>query len=117
MSKFKIGDRVKFHIEEFPEQDDTGTVCLGPFEVSSDCYWAKWDSDGSVQNASEKRLTLIEYPTKEELPSSFKIDVQAYADENNISLAMKEEETVEILGKKYRKSDVENALKNVKEKE
>ena len=189
MSKFKIGDRVKFHMDGYPREDDTGTVCLGAYEVSPGYYWVKWDGDGEVQQSSEMCLTLIESPDTEALPPSFKIDVQAYADENNISLEQahneiqpwlfeqgcewyykateaqyktqpyilfncgrlnylsyssdedlfnitlasvkriflfrnvsvslsgKEEETVEILGKKYLKSDVENAMKNVKEKE
>jgi hypothetical protein len=189
MSKFKIGDRVKFHMEECPEYDDTGTVCEGPHEVTDAYCWINWDKGGDIQYSAECYLTMIESPAKEELPSSFKIDVQAYADENNISLEQahneiqpwlfengfvwenrkslpqkevmyehatylfcssgvitfwsvtdyfevrstqkqiflsrnvsvslsgKEEETVEILGKKYRKSDVENAMKNVKEKE
>ena len=185
MHKFKIGDRVKFHMEEYPEYDDTGTVCEGLYEVTDAYYWVNWDKGGDIQYSAECYLTLIESPAKEELPSSFKIDVQAYANENNISLeqahneiqpwlfeqgythswrkvvsgenlaylicksdgniqtsddklvfsfnrmwvkqiflsrnvsvslSWKEEETIEILGKKYLKSDVEDAMKNVKEK-
>ena len=186
MSKFKIGDRVKFHMEECPEQDDTGTVCDGPCEVTDTYCWINWDKGGNIKYSAECYLTLIESPIKEAIPPPFKIDVQAYATENNISLeqahneiqpwlfeqgythsgrkvvsgenlaylicdsdgtiqtsddklvfsfnralakqiflsrnvfvslSVKEGETVEILGKKYLKSDVENAMKNVKEKE
>lgn len=184
MSKFKIGDRVKFHMEEYPEDDDTGTVCEGPYEVTDAYFWIKWDKGGTIQYSDKHYLTLIESPDKEALPPPFKIDVQEYATENNISLeqahneiqpwlfehgmswihgeshvknesqhylfysgfyitvgsnesyfnaedvkqiflsrnvfvslSVKEEETVEILGKKYLKSDVEDAMKNVKEKE
>lgn len=188
MSKFKIGDRVKFHMEGRDHLDDVGTVCLGMCQLEDGYTWVHWDYDGEIVSAGDEFLTLIEPSRTQELLSSFKIDVQAYADENNISLeqahneiqpwlfeneftwsslnntgrlvrcignpylfcdkhnithgnvsyyfnvqsthkqiflsrnvsvslSVKEEEIVEIMGKKYRKGDVENALKNIEEKE
>jgi hypothetical protein len=87
MSKFKIGDRVEYL--EDGKQIDSGIICNAPEGSSSRTLgkvWAIWDSAPSMPlwcDESEVRLSDKDNPA---LPSSFKIDVQAYADENNISL-------------------------------
>ena len=60
MSTFKVGDRVGY----FDGLDrDTGVIARS-CNSATDRWWVKWDSDGKVQWALEKNLTLIDDFTK-----------------------------------------------------
>jgi len=56
MSTFKVGDRVRY----FDGLDrDTGVIVRSG-NSATDRWWVKWDSDGKIQWALEKNLTLID---------------------------------------------------------
>ena len=60
MSTFKVGDRVRY----FDGLDrDTGVIVRSG-NSATDRWWVKWDSDGKIQWALEKNLTLIDDFTK-----------------------------------------------------
>ena len=59
MSKFKIGDRVRFNHPDHPTFPvDYGTI-IEPDTIDDNAWWIKWDGNDISQYCEEKRLALI----------------------------------------------------------
>lgn len=56
MSKFKIGDRVRFDRPAYPV--DYGTI-IEPDTIEDNSWWIKWDGNDTSQYCEEKRMVLI----------------------------------------------------------
>lgn len=71
MSKFKIGDRVRFNHSGFPV--DYGTIVEHFGDDGPDEWWIEWDSNGATQTCEEEWLTLITEESQAEIhEQSFK---------------------------------------------
>lgn len=66
MSKFKIGDRVRFDRPDHPVDYGTITEPCGCF-VDNPTWWVTWDSDGISQYSEEQWLTLITEESQAEI--------------------------------------------------
>lgn len=59
MSKFKIGDRVRFNHPDHPTYPVYYGTIIEPDTTEDNVWWIKWDGNDTSQCCEEKRMVLI----------------------------------------------------------